>query len=235
MTAGVRAVIRGAAACSAWMAIVAATPAAQTAADRPVRRFEAAAGALWLNGAALGSGDAVLRANQVPGGDFTLFATETRAAAAPGFDARLGYWLTRTVALEAGFAFMQPALRTRITSDAEGAAGLTVEERLDQYFIDASVVVLLDALRFRERTVPFVSAGAGYLRQLHEGLTLVETGQVYHGGAGIRHWLRRRDAGFARALGLRVDGRVYVLARGVRLEDGPRTHGAISGAVFVTF
>lgn len=228
--------VRGATVCLVSAAMLAAAPAAaQTAGDRPVRRFEATAGALWLNGASLGSGEAVLRANQVPAGGFTLFETNTRAAAAPGFDARLGYWLTRTIALEAGLVFMQPALRTRITSDAEGAEGLTVEERLDQYFIDASVVVLIDAWRFGERTVPFVSGGAGYLRQLHEGLTLVETGQVYHGGAGLRHWLRRRDRGFVRALGLRVDGRVYVLAEGAQLDDRPRTHAAISGAVFVTF
>ncbi len=227
---------RGATACLVWGAILAAAPAAaQSAGDRPVRRFEATAGALWLNGASLGSGEAVLRANRVPSGDFTLFEADPRAAAAPGVDARLGYWLTRTIALEAGLVFMQPALRTRITSDAEGADALTVEERLDQYFIDASVVVLIDAWRFGEGTVPFVSGGAGYLRQLHEGLTLVETGQVYHAGAGLRHWLQRRDAGFIRALGLRVDGRLYILADGAQLEDRPRTHGAISGAVFVTF
>ena len=127
------------------------------------------------------------------------------------------------------------SLRTRVTSDAEGAAALTVEERLDQYFFDASVVLLLDALRFGGATVPFVSGGAGYLRQLHEGRTLVESGQVYHGGGGIRHWLRMRDRGFVRGLGLRVDGRLYVLAGGARIEDRPRAHGAISGGVFVTF
>lgn len=226
---------RGAAACLAWFALFTAMPAAQTAADRPVHRFEATAGALWMNGASLGSDDAVLRGNQIPPGDFRLFSTDTRAGAVPGFDARVGYWLTRSISVEGGFVFARPELRTRITSDAENAEALTVEERLDQYFIDASVVVLMNALRIGERTVPFVSGGLGYLRQLHEGGTLVETGQVYHGGAGVRHWLRQRDAGFIRALGLRVDGRVYVLADGARLEDRPRTHGAISGGLFVTF
>ena len=152
--------------------------AAQPAAPGQRHRFEVSFGGLWIAGAPLGTDVADLRANRVPAAPFTLFTTDTRWASAPGFDARVSYCLTRSLAIEAGLVRVQPELRTSIAADAEGAAPLTVTERLDQYFIDASVVWLVNHLRFRERTVPFVSGGAGYLRQLHEGRTLVETGQV---------------------------------------------------------
>ena len=222
------------AACVAWIALGSALAAAQDPAAVQVHRLEAAAGGLWLGGASLGSGDAALRGNRIPADEFRLFSADTRAMAAPGFDARVGFWLTRTIAVEGGLVIARPLLRTSITSDVEGAPALEVEERLDQYFFDGSMVLLLDALRFGA-TVPFVSGGAGYLRQLHEGRTLVESGQVYHAGGGLRHWLRTRRTGWLRGLGVRIDGRLYVLASGVRLEDGPRAHGALSGALFVTF
>ena len=43
---------------------------------------------------------------------------------------------------------------------------------------------------------PFVTAGGGYLRQLHEGLTVIEEGRVFYVGGGARYWI------FARARGV---------------------------------
>lgn len=229
-----------------WRAALAASIVAQAAVARPAsaqvpaaagqrHRFEIAVGGLWIGSAALDSGDAELRANQTPAAPFRLFSTDTRAASAPGFDGRLGYWLTRAIAIEGGFVRVQPELQTRISADAEDGAPITVAERLDQYFVDANVLWLLERFRFLGRTVPFVSGGGGYLRQLHDGRTLIETGQVYNAGGGLRHWLRVRDTTWIRAVGVRLDGRVYVLVGGVQLEERPRTHGALSGSLFLTF
>jgi hypothetical protein len=212
-----------------------ATSAAAQPVDRPVHRFEATIGALWLGGSELGAQDADLRQSGTPPGDFTLFATDSRVDASPGFDGRIAYWLTRSVAVEAGLVMTRPVVSSRVTDDIEDAQDLTLEEDLEQYFVDVNAVLLLDRFRFGERTVPFVSGGAGYLRQLHEGRTLVETGQVYHIGGGLRHWLRMRDTGFLRAAGLRVDARVYLLVDGFAFDDGARPHGTISGAFFLTF
>lgn len=196
-------------------------------------RFDVSFGGMWIGGAGLGSTSADIRANNVTPTPFRLFAAETRVASAPGWDARIGYWLTRSVVVEGGVARVRPELRTRIASDAEGAAVLTATERLHQYFIDARVIWLLPRFSFGG-TVPFVSVGAGYLRQLHEDRTLVETGQVYQTGGGVRRRLMT-DVGWFRAIGVRLDGRVYVLVDGVQLEDRPRTHGAFSGSVYLTF
>jgi hypothetical protein len=221
----------------AAIAVLAASPPAmaQATVERPAHRIEASVGALWLSGAELGSGDAALRRNSIPAGEFTLFSADTRVDAAPGFDGRVAFWLTRSLALEAGFVVMRPVVSTRVTGDSEDAEDLTLEENLDQYFIEGSAVLLLERFRLGDRTMPFVSGGAGYVRQLHEGQTLVETGQVYHLGGGIRHWLRVRDRGFLRAAGLRADARAYFLVNGFALEDGARPHGAISGSLFLTF
>ncbi len=201
----------------------------------PRHRLEASVGGLWITGAEMGTEVAELRANRVPPAPFALFTTETRQAATAGFDVRIGYWLTRVIAVEGGFAYMRPELQTRISGDAEGAAPLNVGDDIDQYFIDASVVWLFERFRFMGQTVPFVSGGGGYLRQLHEGQTLVETGQVYNVGGGLRHWLRTSSTGWMRGLGVRFDGRVYILVDGVQFENRRKTHGALSGMLFITF
>jgi hypothetical protein len=83
--------------------------------------------------------------------------------------------------------------------------------------------------------VPFAAAGIGYLRQLHEGLTLVEQGHLYHLGGGLKHWLAVRDRGRIRALGVRTDARLYLLRDGIAFKDRPRPLGAISGSLFIDF
>jgi len=219
-----------------WLLELAASPGvfAQTADDAHVHRFEVAAGGLWLGSADLGAEDADLRANRTPSAPFRLFSTDTRADSASGFDGHIGYWLTRSLAVEAGFVFSRPALSTRVTGDAEGAPALAVEEKLDQYFIDAGVVWLIERLRIGQKTVPFVSGGAGYLRQLHEGQTLIETGQVYHVGGGVRYWLRQNPRARIHGMGVRIEGRAYILSSGVQFEERGRTHGALSASFFVT-
>jgi hypothetical protein len=209
---------------------------AQSAQDRPAHRIEGTIGGLWLGGADLGSDRATLRANSTgTPSPFRVFDTESRFGSTPGLDARVGYGLTRTMTVELGFVFSRPEIRTSISNDVENAPGLTVTEPVEQYFIDGSLVVLLDGLALGDRTIPFVAGGAGYLRQLHEGLTLVESGQVYHVGAGLKHWFTLRDRGFVRGAGVRVDGRLYLLADGIEFEDSVRPRGAISGSLFVTF
>jgi len=209
---------------------------AQTAEERPVHRVEGTIGGLWLGGAGLGSNTAALRANTTgPPAPFTLFTTDSRFGSAPGLDARVGFGLTKRITVELGLVYSRPELRTHVSNDVENAPALTVAESVEQYFIDGSVLVLLDRFALGDRTVPFVSGGAGYLRQLHEGLTLVETGQVYHVGGGLKHWLVLRDRGFMRGAGVRVDGRVYFLVKGIEFDDTVRPHGAISGSLFVTF
>ena len=99
--------------------------AAQTV-DRPVHRFEATIGGLWLGGGELGSEDADLRRSGTPPGDFAVFATDTSVEVSPGFDGRIAYWLTRSIAVEAGVVMTRPVVSTRVSGDIEDAEDLTL-------------------------------------------------------------------------------------------------------------
>ncbi|MBI2827816.1 MAG: hypothetical protein HYX77_00915 [Acidobacteria bacterium] len=218
------------------MFLVGALPAyAQTAEPRRVGRVEVDAGGGKLGGADLGSADANLRASDPARRSFRLFSTESRFASAPTFHVRAGFAFNRRIGVEGGLMVSRPDIRTPVSADVEDAPAITVTGRVGQYAIDAGVVVMISELRLGSRTVPFVAAGAGYLRQLHEGQTLVEQGHVYHAGGGVKHWLLTRDRGFISAAGLRADARLYLMSGGIAFEDRARPHAAISGSVFVAF
>lgn len=208
---------------------------AQAAVDRPVWRIEADAGAGILGGGGLGSADANLRTSDPVRQTFRLFATSSDVGRAPLWLVRLAFPLSRRFAIEGALTKATPDLRISATSDFEGAPSITTSETIDQYFIDGSILVMLDELRIGTRAVPFAAAGAGYLRQLHEGQRLVEEGEVYHAGGGIKYWLLTRKAGRVRSAGLRADARAYFLRGGISFDDRPRSHVAISGSAFVGF
>jgi hypothetical protein len=217
------------------LAASAASAYAQAAVDRPVRRIEADAGAGILGGGGLGSADANLRRNDPVRQTFRLFATSSDVGRAPLWLVRLAFPLSQRFAIEGALTKATTDLRVSATSDFEGAPSITTTETIDQYFFEASVLVMLDELRIGTRAVPFAAAGGGYLRQLHEGQRLVEEGEVYHAGGGIKYWLMTRKAGAVRSAGLRADARAYFLRGGISFDDRPRSHVAISGSVFVGF
>jgi len=189
----------------------------------------------WFGGADLGRADANVRANASPAQPLRLFGTETRMAGAPSLHADVGFAFARRWGVEGGVVVSRPELRTSISEDAEGAPALIVGEGIDQYVFEGRVVIMLDELRLGPRSIPFVTAGAGYLRQLHEGQTVIEEGVVYHAGGGLKHWLFARDRGAIKAAGVRLDARLYLLTAGIAFDDGPRPQGAVSGAAFLAF
>ena len=208
---------------------------AQATLDPPTRRLEVDFGGGLIAAADLGTTDANLTANRATRQPFRLFSTETQVGAAPSLHVRAGFAFTRRYSIEGGVAFSRPELQSSTSNDLEGAAPLTIVEGIDQYFFDASVVVTLDQWRMGRGTLPFVAAGAGYLRQLHEGFTVIEHGQVYHAGGGVKHWLRARRDRPIKGFGLRADARVNFLVGGISFGGGPRSHLAISGSMFVVF
>jgi Outer membrane protein beta-barrel domain len=193
-------------------------------------QFEATIGGVLMTGYSLGSQDANLTANQTAGGPYTLFKSSTKMNTGGGLDARLGWRATRMLTVEGGLTWTRPQLATALTSDAEGAANVTATENISQYIIEGAVIA---ALTTRERAfVPFVRGGFGYLRELHDANSLAETGQSIHLGGGFTYWF----GNLARqGLGLRVDGRYYLLHNGVNLGKTNRSLGAFSGGVVFGF
>lgn len=206
--------------------------AAQTN-DPPRHRLQLTAGMGFLDGAPLGSADANLRAGASPD-PYRVFATSSRQTDAMVIDLRAAVDLTRRYGVEAHVLFGHPEVRTDVSSDVEGAPPVTAVERLDHYLIDGGVVVRLDELRVMGLQ-PFAVAGAGYLRQLHEGLTVVEEGRVFYAGGGARRTLLSRSRGVLRALGARGDVRLNLLSGAITMDDKARRQISASVSLFVVF
>jgi len=204
------------------LAVIAAVPGA-AAAQSGQGRFEASIGGLWNGGYALDRRNATETRNQVGGGDLVLFETDSEVTGGAGLEARLGVRLGSTFGVEAGGSWSRASMLTRVSGDFEGAPALDVRSDFTQYVIDAALVARLERLALGGgRVVPFLEAGAGYLRQLHEGNLMVETGVVFHGGGGVLVWLRTRPGGWFDRLGLRVDARVTSRSRGIDVTDDRR-------------
>jgi hypothetical protein len=192
-------------------------------------------GAAWLGGVDFGTLDATLTANQSAHAPYTLFKTASSLGATGGVEGRLGFLLTQVVGVEGAFGYARPTLETSVTADVEGAPGTTARERLSQFSVTVSGVAHLWPLLVKG-AVPFVLAGAGYLRELHEGNVLPESGHTLHVGGGLKLPLVVRR-GFVRALGVRLEGRAVFRSGGADLDASKPTRvaGAAGASVIVQF
>lgn len=193
--------------------------------------IEVSGGVLWAQGFDLGSAAAELTRNPTTGsGRLTLFNSETRLEPVPGGQARVGVYLSRRVSVEGGVQYSRPRLSTRLTGDAEGADSATVSEDLTRYVFDGALVVHLPAFG-GGRGVPFLTGGAGYLRELHAGNELVETGTQYYAGAGVKVWFGQTR----RRFGIRGDAGIAVRDGGFDFEEGRRTMPTAAASVLYLF
>jgi hypothetical protein len=187
----------------------------------------------WSGGYDIGRSAAELRTNS-PGSftpPFTLFRVDSRISPSPGGEVRVGVALPRDLTLEGGVLFARRRLAFRITGDTETTSPQLDGETLQHYVFDAGLLWELPVLRGAlVRT--FAGGGAGYLRQLHQDRTLVETGEIYYVGGGARYWLRGRPTS-SRSLGIRGDLRLNVRRRGIDFENRTRTHPTASLLMFI--
>jgi hypothetical protein len=214
-------------------ALMCAASAANAQADPPMHRLQLAAGVGFMSGASLGVADANLRSS-VANDPYRVFNTSSRLGSALALDLRAAVDLTRRFGLEAHALFGHPQLQTEVSGDVENAPSVTAVERIDLYLIDGGILIKLDELRV-QGWQPFVAAGAGYLRQLHEGLTLTEDGQVFYVGGGVRTTFVTRTNGFVRGLGARGDVRLNILSGGITIDDKARKQLSASASFFVVF
>jgi hypothetical protein len=210
-------------------ALGAVTPAAAQARSEPVG-IQVGVGVGWLGGAALGEQPADLRA--ASGGPYRLFESESDLGASVSFELRVGFGLTPRFGIEGRVARSAPDLDTMVSSDAEARGSFTISESIDQYVFDGGVVIRLDELETMG-LMPFASAGAGYVRQLHEGGDLVEEGQIFYVGGGFTRMFYSRSQGFIRAASARVDLRLNVFS--LDLDEDSRSQGSLAGSIVFTF
>ena len=141
--------------------------------------------------------------------------------------------VTRSFVAEAEASYLKPQLRIAISGDAEGAAAVTATETIQQFTIGGGVLWYLPNRGWTPRVAPFAMAGGGYLRQLHDQATLVETGRFYQFGGGVETLLVS-----GRHFHTRGSARAPTSARsceGVAFDGGSKTSPAAGVSAFVRF
>lgn len=199
--------------------------------DPRVERIVVGVGIGAAGGASVGDTDATIRggAGRQP---LVLFRSKSRLTPAPEAHLRVGLLLTPRVEIDGGLMVSRPELRVEVSGDTEGAPALTAVEVVEQLGVDVGVRAFLRARVTGRRAIPFGTAGVGYLRQRHEGRTLVGEGRFYRLGGGLTYWLVERR-GFVRSLGLRVDGGVRVVQDDLDDAEDWRRHTVVSAVWLV--
>jgi hypothetical protein len=202
-------------------------------------RFEIFGGVGWIGATDLGSVTAQLAGNGVPSGTpVTLFEADAQIESGPRLDGRLAWRLTRTLAIEGGVTMTRTHVRTDTGGDFEQAPPASLTEELSEYAFEGGVVVHIPKLTFAgARGRLFITGGGGYLRQVHEEATVIETGGLGFAGGGVTYALRQRGRGFPLGIGLRGDVRINVRSGGLEVEADHGTHisPSTSGGVFIRF
>lgn len=200
--------------------------------DPPASRIDVGVGMLWAGRQPLG--DKAATETTAAGGSLALFNASSELAGAAGFAARIGVRITRSLAVEAEGSYLKPPLRIALSGDSEGAAATTATETVQQFMIGGDALWYF-RIRRTVRVAPFALAGGGYLRQLHEQATLVDTGRFYQVGGGVSIMLVTAGHFHTKGVGARVDVRALVRSGGVAFDGGSKTSPAAGVSAFVRF
>jgi len=195
-------------------------------------RFSVSAGVRWTGGSKIGERDA--DETTASGGAYRLFASDTRLGGTTGFEASLGARLARLIHAEVLVSYGQVDLLSHISSDVEGIPDADASESIGQLSVEGSAIFDLAAWQLPRRTMPYLAAGGGYLRHLHEGRMLVENGTVYHAGGGILIPLTSRAAGSARTA-LRFDAKAVIRKGGAIPDDTSHISPSVAASLVWKF
>jgi hypothetical protein len=210
--------------------------AAQGYARRDVPRggsVELGAAVVWSGGFDQGSVSAEETRNSTTDpSPFVLFTSSSRTNAVTGAQGRVGVFVSRAFSVEAGIEYGRPEASTRLADDAESAPDLTATEKLTRIIIDGSGVFHLTSLRFNAgHGMPFVRAGAGYVRELHEKNEVIDTGSEFHVGGGVKLWFGQGK----HRTGFRFDGGVMFRRGGADASDTHRTVPTAGASIVYLF
>jgi hypothetical protein len=215
----------------AAVVLIAACDAGTAAAQPPAGRIEVAAGAAGIG--AMSFDPVAANETTLGSGTRALFDTRTQLDGSIGAGLTFGVRLTDLIRAEATVAYNPTHLTTRVTSDTEGVPDVAVDTKVTQYIVGGDILAQPSRWR-RGRLAPFVTLGAGYLRQLSDGRTLVQTGTAYFGGGGL-FYQRVVEGRRLKATGIRVDVRALALRDGVSLDRATRVTPAVTASLFARF
>jgi opacity protein-like surface antigen len=218
---------------SVALCAAATAASAQDAPELRAHRLTINAGIAWLGGYDIGVSTAELRGNGngTTPPPFALLTADSHFTSANAPELRVGFALSNRWTIEGGGQWSQPHIGVGISGDAEAPAQELPGEQLQQYIFDGSVNWQLPVAMGR-RLAPFVSGGAGYLRQLHEDRMYAETGRIYYAGGGARFWLRGGH-GATRPIGVRGELRINMRHQGIDFANQTRAYPTFSLFAFV--
>jgi hypothetical protein len=189
-------------------------------------RVEVGGGLMWSGVSELGGRDATMTSNESGTPQrLVFFKTDSQMKGAPGAGGWAGANLSRFVGIEGGFHYSRPTIRTRIIADAEGVADatLTATRLISQAIFEANVLLYAPGARFdQQRTIPFLIAGGGHLRQTFRDDDVRDTGWIYQIGLGFKWVSGLTQARRARGPGLRLDVRYVVRDGGLDFQENAR-------------
>src|SRR5262249_2301907 len=149
------------------------------------QRYEVGAAFAFTGGYGAGSVAANETRNPSTGSTpLTLFQTDSRVLAAPGIGVRAGLYLTRRLLVAAQFHYSRATLRTHLSRDFEGAADADADTNVSSYLVGGAIEYQFSAGGW----TPFVSGGAGQLRDVPEGGDVLTAAEI-HAGGGVRRAL----------------------------------------------
>lgn len=154
----------------------------------------------------------------------TLFTTESELSASAGWHMLAAKRLGQDWQVEATIARQRVELVTQVNNDVEDAAPSRASEPISHWQLEGGVRWTPARGRLTSSLALFATAGAGYVRQLHSGRTLVESGRSIYVGAGAERALWR---GHRNVLAGRLEGRAVWLAKGVAFDDRYRVAPAL--------
>jgi hypothetical protein len=190
---------------------------AQATPDIQVRppTVEVSAGIGYVGQADSGTRDATMTANGLGSIDpITFFSANGKTRSGPVGVGSVGINLTRSFGVEGGFQYSRPSLSVELDEDVEDTPSVIIEgAAFEQYVTEGNLVYHFNGARIDEtRTVPFVLAGAGVIRQDADDGTS-ETGTIYQAGLGFKWFSKIAQSGRAHGAGMRLDVR-YVFRDG---------------------
>jgi hypothetical protein len=196
-------------------------------------RVEIGVGVLWAGSIPLGTKAAT--ETTASGGTSALFSTTSELAGVAGVEGRIGVRVTESIVVEGQVSYLAPELRVAVSADAEGAAAVTAVDVTQQFTIGGRALWYVPGRRWSPRFAPFAMAGGGYLRQLHEQATLLQTGRFYQIGGGVSALLVSRPHFHTKGAGVRFDVSALVRSGGVAFDGGSQTSPAAGASAFVRF
>lgn len=206
-------------------------PVSALAQKAPDRRLEVGGDFRWL--APVRFSDVNANETAFGGAQRAVFKSQSRFQQGACGGVRVAVPLTTLVDAEASVAFGRTHLSTAISADPE-APNTTVTEPVTEYLGEAGVAAHLARWQTR-RAAPFVSAGIGYLRELHGGGAFVQSGRAWYVGAGLRYLPRGPSTGGRRTIGLRAELRATILPGRLTLDGSPHILPAAIAGVFVGY